>query len=929
VVIVAALLAISSERAMGVTKMENQAAARQRAVYAAEGVAALLEVRLLNLAANNDLQGLDTDPNPNYGVQWFGDCLVRWRIEPVMARQDPTRPATDLSSAYTVNPVADTNILPPTGSYVNNHEFYTYRIATEAYQLANPTNLAGFNAANPSDLTATGLANPAAPWNNPQQRVCALQSQRVVQLKLNSLFKYAIFYAATGNTGDLEFWVGTSISVQGAVHSNGAIYIGGQGQQYLSGNYHNSASLGGNVSIGTNASRVTITGIDGLYRMRKGANVLAVRNPAHPLYSAAAVATPGFVPNPLAIPRDNAAIDDNVVMIGNANLNGDTPGTMQHAFNGNNFTSSNDSRSPTWVTGGPFGQFVRDDQKGATVVRTLSNIPELAGRPFEHQRIVGPGQLLYDQDGVAPFNNDFTIAPTAASLQLYYTAAPLAASPGLTTTMTTWPVSAENMLLYENTTTGDRDVHPSGTLPVIDANFTCSNLPAGTRLASGYYFNLAVNGDGSAAGVTGLVFRERYAQLAGFGRVPVRADAAYTSDALFRQAYANYIASQYQVLLGGLDITTDFVTQGIVNVTPATVTTSTTTPGAPAFIVAEETFVNMREATAMDYFYGPFTRDTSMPNVLPAPLNNAAYKVNVLTLNLRAIQDYLRTRPWSTWVASAPATEMARDHFNGLIYAHRTRRSLTYDPINFPQYVFNPNSILNTYEWGALTAANHPHQRREGNGPLESFHCAIRVANATDIDWKHNGAAAAPLGTSGLTIVTPNHCYMWGSYNTTTHVDAAGTPRITPSAVFADGVTALSNIWVDNAHATAPTGTTDGSATTYILSYVINNVPTDDINAVDEGSGAVANVVRFIENWGGRDYTFQGSLVVMNQMRYSYTTLGAGANAASPNMNTSFYSPPRRVLTFNSDLLSRAGQPPYTPFGVQIIRTVSTIIDLQ
>lgn len=923
VVIVAALLAISSERAMGHARMETLAAARQRAAYAAEGVAALLEVRLINLAANNDLTGLDSEPNPNHGVQWFGDCLVRWRIEPVMARQDPSIPATDRSSAYTVNPVADTNILPPTGSYVNNYEFYTYRIATEAHLLANPTDLSGFNPADPADATATGTAHPAAPWNNPRQRVCALQSQRVVQLKLNSLFKYAIFYAAPGTTGDLEMWAGTSIAVQGAVHSNGAIYIGGQGNGYLSGDYHTAASGGGGVSIGTSGQRVTITGIDGLYRMRKGGNVLAVRTASHPLYDP--TMAPGVVPNPLAIPRDHTALNDNGIMSGDDNLNGDGPTSNRHSLNGSRFTSSNDSRSPTWVTGGPFGQYVRDSQKGATLVKTLSNIPELAGRPFEHQRFAGPGQWLYDGDG-DPGTTDFTILPTATSQQVYYVSAPTAANPAWTTTPTAWKISAEHMLLYENTTTGDRDVHPTGALPVFDdpTRLVCGNAPSGTVPAAGYYFALAR--DGASAGVTGLVFRERYGQVESTfaGRVPARTDAIYTSDELFRTAYANYMASQYEVRLGGQDITTDFFTQGIVN--RATVTTTD-------FIASEETFVNMREATSMDYFYSPsganFTRDASMPVALPAPLANAAYKVNVLNLNLRVIQDYLRTRPWSTWVASAPAGEEARDHFNGLIYAHRTRRSRTYDPIVYPQYVLDINSTANTYEWSGLSTANHPHQLREGHGPIQSFHCGIRIANAADIDWDHEPATPASLGTSGLTIVTPNHCYMWGDFNTVTHTDPTGTARITPCAVFADGVTALSNAWTDAAHTSVSTTPTSGSATTYVLSFVINNVPTDDVNAVDEGSGSVSNVVRFIEDWDGRAYTFQGSLVVMNRSRYSYAVLGANANSASPNMNTMFYRPPTRVLSFNSDLLSRAGQPPYTPFGVQVIRTVSTLIDLQ
>jgi hypothetical protein len=324
----------------------------------------------------------------------------------------------------------------------------------------------------------------------------------------------------------------------------------------------------------------------------------------------------------------------------------------------------------------------------------------------------------------------------------------------------------------------------------------------------------------------------------------------------------------------------------------------------------------MREATAMDVFYSTVNRANFVPAGQP-------YKVHVLDLNLTQIQNFLKNTNWSALDPAYVGADKAKAKFNGLIYAHRTRRSLTYDSLLRPKMVFDKYALNTNYT--LPVAANYPHLVREGNGPIETFHCGVRISQASDINWNHVGATN-PLGTSGLTVVTPNMCYLQGHFNTVTHPDSGGVQRIAPCAVFADGATALSNAWLDSAHQTAATALTNATATTYNLSLVINNVPTDDLNSVDEGSGAVSNVVRFLERWSGITYGFKGSLVVMNRMRYSYTSLGA--NTCALNMNTSYYSPPSRVLQFNTDLLSRAGQPPFTPFGVQVIRTVSTLTEM-
>ncbi|HYE04458.1 MAG TPA: hypothetical protein VEL07_02950 [Planctomycetota bacterium] len=886
--LIGGLLILSSERVLAVKRLQDIGLAKQQAAYAAEAVAAMKEVQMVDLAASNDLVGLDTRPDPNSGAVWFGQCLVRWRIEPVRIENPDGR--------WTVNPVADLNLLDPNDpDYLKNYEYYVYRISTEAHYLAD-----GDAGDRRPFEPATGEPVDGRTYD-PLNRVCAMQAQRVVQLRLNSLFRYAIFYAAEGTTGDLEFWVGTGINVRGAVHSNGAIYIGGQANAYRWGDYHNACSLGGRVRLGgAGAERISICGVDGLFRMRKGCNVVASRDAGHPYFSALG---PGDMPDPMLVPLDGVG-----GMSGTANLNGDTPSSTLHELNGRAFTSANDSRCPTWASANAFAPYVRDGQTGGTVVKTLANIPQLAGRPFEHHRFAADDARLYWKSAAL---HEYTILPTADTVQLYYTDfandvftptdQPLDGA-GVPRT----PIFARNLPLYD-LDAGDPnspvDVWPDGGVPPVNGAGTLNEGFAQAE-ARGHYLAIALDGE-AAATTTGLTIRERPRQLAARfdGAKPVVTDAAYAGNfALFRAAYRSYLASQYMVILGGVDVTDAFFGQ----VAAAAAETD--------FIATEDQFVNVREATAMQVFHG-VPRATGMPGARP-------YSVNVLTLNLRATQDWLRNTDWSTIVAGG--TGKAKDRFNGVLYAHRTRRSETYHPLDRPKLVLDPYDLPNT-TYTLPPAVDWPFRVREGSGAIETFHCAVRLRQGRDINWAH-GAGPAPLGTSGLTVITPNMCYVQGDYNVVPHVDAAGIMQTPPCAIFADGVTALSNAWSDAAHQTVVTTATAGSATTFNLSYVINNVPTDDITADDEGSGAVANVVRFLENWGGRSYNFRGSLVVMNRMRYSYTTLGASHGPL--NMSTSYYSPPTRNITFNTDLLSRAGQPPVAPFGVQVIRTVSTMLDV-
>jgi PA14 domain len=473
-----------------------------------------------------------------------------------------------------------------------------------------------------------------------------------------------------------------------------------------------------------------------------------------------------------------------------------------------------------------------------------------------------------------------------------------------------------------------------------------------------------------------------------------------------RNPMSAYLASQYQVLWGKLDITEDFFSfqENVLNGRTAT----------------EEGFVNPREFWSQSRWWDDGTEKdtvadgtaTGTYNQLNADNRQLWARSTFLTLNLKQVQAYLSTTtlpqaintPISTGSAR-PASSLIdpvlKNQFNGLIYAARTNRyqwnpspaaatnPFSYNSTNLPGTAL-PNGSTNTGAATMLTAAamNDPSMFHGGVHKLQPytvgvgmdiseappfkpqhFHHGVRLINGSAINW--GVSSGGDFGSGGTTIITPNQLFIQGDLNTqTTNVVVPGMvglqPKNTPLAVVGDQITYLSNSfgasvsdqmdvsrlqgfvrWVPGNTLSnylppvllAPTTVSAASNTTYVAAMITNNQPTTKAR-VKEGQGApFIDTMQYLEKWGpGVKMNYKGSLVVVDSRRYTDAFLldGPRTNGRSPfgvmgwnatwdkvgAANTwagtvpSVYSGPDRTMSFNRDLLTDQGTPPFTPKGV-------------
>ncbi len=139
-----------------------------------------------------------------------------------------------------------------------------------------------------------------------------------------------------------------------------------------------------------------------------------------------------------------------------------------------------------------------------------------------------------------------------------------------------------------------------------------------------------------------------------------------------------------------------------------------------------------------------------------------------------------------------------------------------------------------------------------------------------------------------LTVVSQNPLYTVGDYNS---VDKKA------AALMADAVTFLSSAW-DDTQSNQNKSNRPADETTVNASYLTGNVETTHSNY----NGGFENLPRFLEVWSGVNFNWSGSAVNL-----------WNAEQATGNWSGSYYSPPNRNWSYDTDLDDPANHPPATP----------------
>lgn len=275
-VVIASFILLSAATGVSTYTEVHRVGNQRGALSAVDAVLSRREARLSFMAKYGDANKMkswsnyegepEVDENgatmqgKNYGEDIVGKYRVRWKIEPVIVRSIDGK-------QYIANPPPDIVGLPTpvpetaaSNTQADNSNIFLYRMAAEAVLYANPDHPALEN-------PTVEQAKKDLVSNNPI--LARAQGVRFVGAFNSPLFRWVIFYAQGGPKGDLELTHGGTLSIQGDVNSNGAIYIGGDTKAMS----WAALSSGSTTTIGsaTPAQNVKVTGVDGIFKLNKAA----------------------------------------------------------------------------------------------------------------------------------------------------------------------------------------------------------------------------------------------------------------------------------------------------------------------------------------------------------------------------------------------------------------------------------------------------------------------------------------------------------------------------------------------------------------------------------------------------------------------------------------------------------------------------------
>lgn len=303
-------------------------------------------------------------------------------------------------------------------------------------------------------------------------------------------------------------------------------------------------------------------------------------------------------------------------------------------------------------------------------------------------------------------------------------------------------------------------------------------------------------------------------------------------------------------------------------------------------------------------------------------------RVSSLTLPIgtnnspEAVHSVLKIPPWN----ESPHSLMGKQR-----YYNKADLIVVYDDSGVLVRKRNGDSISSaTYNTFLTTnAANHFYNLRE-NKKVKTIQFNVAAFNAfsagayktvyiadtrklpSDSQWGIRIVNGETLQSGGLTIATPNPLYVKGHFNSPSATrGTSNTSGTRPASLVADSITILSKQW-DDSESQRALKYRVADHTTVNAAFLAGIVPSDGTHY----SGGVENFPRFLENWSGKTFTYNGSMVVMF---YSFHS-----DSPWPGTGT-VYNPANRNWSFDINFMDVTKLPPGTPQLLTMVRGAWTL----
>lgn len=206
-------------------------------------------------------------------------------------------------------------------------------------------------------------------------------------------------------------------------------------------------------------------------------------------------------------------------------------------------------------------------------------------------------------------------------------------------------------------------------------------------------------------------------------------------------------------------------------------------------------------------------------------------------------------------------------------------------------------------------------------GPRHVLRLVDGGMSAAGVSYLPQPISPATTG-NGFTVASEEPVYVWGNYNSSSADPfwaSSGANATTPhsaAAIIADAVTLLSPNWLDSNSFSSPSAIAGRTATTSYYRMAIaagKNIPFPQPawGAQDFGTdGGMHNFLRYLEDRGGTNTYYAGSLISMYYSQY-----------ATGNFKccSSVYGAPNRYYFFDTQFLNPSNLPPGTPMFQDVV----------